>query len=116
MNVPVTKFVTVYGDTVHVATADWDDAGLKLLRIYTRDGRRWGDTQAGLDAAKRHQPIMVHRDNLCPPNIAALGAVAKAAERLLARMDFIAAYDLKRGGETQEERDTLREALRALHT
>lgn len=116
MSVPVTKFVTVYGDTVHVATEDWDHGNRPLLRLYTRDGRRWGDTQAGIDAVRRNQPILVHRDNLCPPNIAALGAVAKAAERLLARMDFIAAYDPAHYKDTMGERETLRDALRSMHT
>jgi hypothetical protein len=113
----VTKLTTVYGDVVYVSTADWDGFGRQsiMLHRYTRDGRRWDETKEGQMAVQRGNATSIHRDNLCPPNIAAMAAVIKAAERILAKIDNLTTQEFANGDEITE-REALRDALAMLQT
>ena len=61
---PVTRVRTVYGDRYFVATADLNGARKFQLPLYTRDGRRWTDTRAGMAAQRRHEATTLARGNI----------------------------------------------------
>ena len=68
MTEPVTRVQTVYGERCYVSTADLNGTRWKhMLPLYTRDGRRWTDTRAGIAAERRHEATMLARANIQEP-------------------------------------------------
>ena len=70
MTVPVTRVPFIYGGHYYVSTADLEGTRWKhFLPLYTRDGRRYDETRAGVLAAKRGQATILARENIGMPDI-----------------------------------------------
>jgi hypothetical protein len=62
----VTRVPFLYGGHYYVAADDLANPRKIMLPLYTRDGRKWEDTQAGQRAARKHEATMLHRENIGP--------------------------------------------------
>lgn len=64
MATEVTRVPFVYGGYYYVARSDLDNPSRTYLPLYTRDGRKYEDTQAGQRAVRRREATTLHRENI----------------------------------------------------
>ena len=66
MTKQVVRVPYVYGGHLYVSAEDLASTRV-LLPLYTRDGRVWTDTKAGMRASRNHEATRLHRENIGEP-------------------------------------------------